>query len=274
VRARSDQLATEALAHRQVTAAHSAMMEERSRLARTREEFRQCIWCLYELGRQTGDLDNELRRLARIQRQWSHAKVNTEITGEPFPLPASISRGLLLAYQEAVENASRHGKAERIEIHCDFADRGLEISVVDDGCGFDVATDAPGGHYGLSGMRPRVERRGGGWTFLASRPHLANPEFPKYSDQPFNHARQPPSRVISSAPAVARGSAMNPGTSSPLSSKTFPIPSGPGIFETKSPNAAGSSSQTSTSIAAPAASSRINAGRGGMPPAAGIAYIR
>ena len=170
VRAQSDQLATEALAHRQVTAAHSAMMEERSRLAgemhdglqpmlsglsfyldaadsklkdspdggcrrgvgkiphasrRIREEFRQCIWCLYELGRQTGDLDNELRRLARIQRQWSHAEVNTEITGEPFPLPASISRGLLLACQEAVENASRHGKAERIEIHCDFSDSGL-----------------------------------------------------------------------------------------------------------------------------------------------------
>ena len=208
VRAQSNQLATEALAHRQVTAAHSAMMEERSRLAgemhdglqpmlsglsfyldaadsklkdslmdgadealersrtllvRIREEFRQCIWCLYELGRQTGELDNELRRLARIQRQWSHAEVKTEITGEPFALPASISRGLLLACQEAVENASRHGKAARIEIHCDFSDRGLEISVADDGCGFDVsaAADAPGAHFGLSGMRQRIERLGG-----------------------------------------------------------------------------------------------------------------
>jgi signal transduction histidine kinase len=208
VRAQSNQLATEALAHRQVTAAHGAMMEERSRLAgemhdglqpmlsglsfyldaadsklndsrmegvgealersrtllsRIREEFRQCIWCLYELGRQTGDLDNELRRLARIQRQWSHAEVNTEIAGEPFPLPASISRGLLLACQEAVENASRHGKAERIEIHCEFSERGVEIAVEDDGCGFDVssASDAPGAHFGLSGMRQRIERLGG-----------------------------------------------------------------------------------------------------------------
>jgi len=208
VRAQSHQLAAEALAHRQITAAHEAMMEERARLAgemhdglqpmlsglsfyleaadsklknglkidaddalersrtllsQIREEFRQCIWCLYELGRQTGDLDNELRRLARIQRQWSNAEVNTEITGEPFPLPASISRGLLLACQEAVENASRHGKAARIDIHCTFSDHGLEISVEDNGCGFDVATaaDAPGTHYGLSGMRQRIERLGG-----------------------------------------------------------------------------------------------------------------
>jgi signal transduction histidine kinase len=208
VRAQSNQLASEALAHRQVTAAHSAMLEERSRLAgemhdglqpmlsglsfyldaadaklgdsevegarealdrsrtllsRIREEFRQCIWCLYELGRQTGDLDNELRRLARIQRQWSNAEVNTEITGEPFPLPASISRGLLLACQEAVENASRHGKAGRIGIRCGFSENGLEIEINDDGCGFDIAaaTNAPGNHFGLAGMRQRVERLGG-----------------------------------------------------------------------------------------------------------------
>ncbi len=208
VRTQSNQLATEALAHRQVTAAHSAMMEERARLAgemhdglqpmlsglaffldaadtklvgplpegardalersrtllvQIREEFRQCIWCLYELGRQTGDLANELRRLARVQRQWSHAEVNTEITGEPFPLPPSISRGLLLACQEAVENATRHGKAEHIEIRCAFEAGGLEIVVRDDGRGFDVSSagEAPGSHFGLSGMRQRVERLGG-----------------------------------------------------------------------------------------------------------------
>jgi signal transduction histidine kinase len=208
VRAQADQLATEALAHRQATAAHAAMMEERSRLAgemhdglqpmlsglsfyldaadsklkdsrkecvgealeksrallaRIREEFRQCIWCLYELGRRTGDLDNELRRLGRIVRQWSRAEVGTKISGEPFPLPPGISRSLLLACQEAVENASRHGAAERIGIECDFSDQGVRISVADDGCGFDAAIvpQVPGPHFGLSGMRQRIERLGG-----------------------------------------------------------------------------------------------------------------
>lgn len=208
VRAQANQLAAEALVHRQVTAAHDAMMEERSRLAgemhdglqpmlsglsfyleaadsklkdghhedadevlersrsllsRIRDEFRQCIWCLYELGRQTGDLDNELRRLARVQRQWSHAEVNTEIHGEPFSLPASISREVLLICQEAVENASRHGKASRIDIACLFLESGLEISVIDDGCGFDVSAvpNTMGPHFGLAGMRHRIERLGG-----------------------------------------------------------------------------------------------------------------
>ena len=208
VRAQANQLATEALAHRQVTVAHEAMMEERSRLAgemhdglqpmlsglsfyldaadskfsaslkgeamdalersrallaRIREEFRQCIWCLYELGRQTGDLDNELLRLARVQHQWMHAEVRTEIEGTSFSLPPSISRGLLLACQEAVENAGRHGGAKQISIKCRFDDEGIEILVKDDGCGFVVsaATDLPGKHFGLASMRERVERLGG-----------------------------------------------------------------------------------------------------------------
>lgn len=208
VRAQSNQLVTEALVHRQVTAAHEAMMEERSRLAgemhdglqpmlsglsfyldaadskltarlmgdasdalgrsrallsRIREEFRQCIWCLYELGRQTGDLDNELLRLARVQRQWMHAEVKTIIEGTSYPLPASISRGLLLACQEAVENAARHGGAKQITLICSFNHGGIEIAVQDDGCGFVVAEaqGLPGNHFGLASMRQRIERLGG-----------------------------------------------------------------------------------------------------------------
>lgn len=218
VRKQANQLASDALAHQQVTAAHVAMMEERSRLAgemhdglqpmlsglsfyleaadaklgesslvgveealgrsrtllgRIREEFRQCIWCLYEMGRQTGGLDNELLRLARVQRQWSHAEINTEIMGEPFPLPASISRGLLLACQEAVENATRHGHASLVEIHCAFQPVALEVVVTDNGCGFDVemASEAPGSHFGLSGMRQRIERLGGQLNVVSSPDH-------------------------------------------------------------------------------------------------------
>jgi signal transduction histidine kinase len=208
VRAQSHQLASEALAHRQITAAHSAMMEERSRLAGDmhdslqpmlsglafyldaadtslkassadsghealdksrsllsliRHEFRQCIWCLYELGRQTGDLHNELLRLARIQRQWSHAEVVFHLAGEPFTLPPSITRGLLLACQEAVENATRHGKAKRIEIFCSFSEKEIEIIVKDNGIGFNVENHSPeaGEHYGLLNMKQRLEKIGG-----------------------------------------------------------------------------------------------------------------
>ena len=89
--------------------------------------------------------------------------MNTKIHGEPFSIPASIAREVLLICQEAVENASRHGKASRIDIACGFLESGLEIGVIDDGCGFDVGAvpNATGPHFGLSGMRHRIERLGG-----------------------------------------------------------------------------------------------------------------
>ena len=133
----------------------------RALLARVRDEFRQCIWCLYDMGRQTGDLENELRRLARVQRQWRHAEVRTEISGTPVPLPAVLARSLLLASQEAVENASRHGSAKNVTIHCRFLDDGLELEIADDGTGFDPAAATEGIHTGLAGMKQRIERLGG-----------------------------------------------------------------------------------------------------------------
>jgi len=42
-----------------------------------------------------------------------------------------------------------------------FERGGLQVEVHDDGCGFDPSLSAGNGHYGLIGMRERVEKLGG-----------------------------------------------------------------------------------------------------------------
>ena len=60
---------------------------------------------------------------------------------------------------EAVRNAHKHSKASRIVISGQV-DRAFGVcSVVDDGIGFDPEHE-PEGHYGLIGMRERVQRIG------------------------------------------------------------------------------------------------------------------
>ena len=54
---------------------------------------------------------------------------------------------------EAVHNAVRHGGASRIDIH--LAARPLELTVADDGRGFDASVRATGG-FGLTSMRERA----------------------------------------------------------------------------------------------------------------------
>lgn len=169
----------------------------RALLSQVREEFRQCIWCLYELGRSSGDLEVELRRLVRVQQPWQNLDLQVEITGAAVPLSASITRGLVLACREAVENATRHGQASHVKIACCFAGAEVQMEISDNGKGFDVQSvrNPTSGHFGLSGMRQRIERLDGTLDVsstpgvgtriairLPHQAHVGNPEIPSGAD--------------------------------------------------------------------------------------------
>jgi signal transduction histidine kinase len=100
----------------------------------------------------------------------------------------SLARELLMVIREAVYNGALHGRPQRIQIKLVYSRDELSSSVTDDGCGFDPAKRSEGGqHYGIEGMRERVERMGGrigivsvparGTTvsFSVRRSHLQSP---------------------------------------------------------------------------------------------------
>jgi signal transduction histidine kinase len=59
--------------------------------------------------------------------------------------------------REAVSNAVRHGKAERVWVRLTQAGSERHLSIQDDGVGFDFpATEAAGVGYGLVSMRDRA----------------------------------------------------------------------------------------------------------------------
>ena len=64
--------------------------------------------------------------------------------------------------KEAMVNARKHAEAQRVVIGLHDRDGGVEVSVADDGRGFDLDTsqDRPG-HLGLSSMRGRAAIAGG-----------------------------------------------------------------------------------------------------------------
>ncbi|MCE9632236.1 MAG: sensor histidine kinase [Planctomycetia bacterium] len=92
--------------------------------------------------------------------------------GQALPaIPNMMAGNLLLVLQEAMHNAARHARPQRIDvlIRCGPADDVLEMVVTDDGQGFDehaVARPAQG-HFGLHVMRERVERLGGRLEMIA-----------------------------------------------------------------------------------------------------------
>src|SRR5207253_7900896 len=72
---------------------------------------------------------------------------------------AEDRRNLLLAAKEALNNAARHSLASEVSIRAVAFDSNFQLSIEDNGRGFDPAKP-PAGH-GLPNMRARVESAGG-----------------------------------------------------------------------------------------------------------------
>lgn len=83
----------------------------------------------------------------------------------PARLPAEVEVAAYRIVQEAVTNAVRHAGASRIDVTLRGTTDGLEVTVRDDGRGFDVDRSsrhgAGGRHLGLPGMRERALALGG-----------------------------------------------------------------------------------------------------------------
>lgn len=74
-------------------------------------------------------------------------------------VPAEVETTVFRIVQEALSNAARHAAAEHVSIRVARHDLEVEVSVTDDGRGFDA--DAPSLGFGLPGMRERVVLAGG-----------------------------------------------------------------------------------------------------------------
>jgi signal transduction histidine kinase len=73
---------------------------------------------------------------------------------------ADIETAAFRITQEALSNVARHASARRVDVTLTVSDHALELTVRDDGVGFDVQQVRPG--LGVVGMAERAELAGGG----------------------------------------------------------------------------------------------------------------
>jgi signal transduction histidine kinase len=92
------------------------------------------------------------------------------LDGHDLPaLPSRTQAEIIRIVQEALNNVHRHADATRVRVRTELAGVVAQISVVDNGRGFDPA-DVPPERFGLRGMRERAELVGGTLR-VESRPH-------------------------------------------------------------------------------------------------------
>ncbi|MBS1826610.1 MAG: hypothetical protein JST93_14940 [Acidobacteria bacterium] len=84
------------------------------------------------------------------------------VEGEPRRLHPMIRDEVYRMGREALLNAFRHSRADKVELEMKYQERSLTLCIRDNGCGIDpqILRSGREGHWGLSGMRERSERMG------------------------------------------------------------------------------------------------------------------
>lgn len=97
-----------------------------------------------------------------------HSGLQVHSVLEPVSLDENAELMVYRLVQEALTNISKHAHAREVWISLSLRDGLVDVSVRDDGAGFDTQVQATSA-YGLVGMRFRVEAEGGTLTVVSSR---------------------------------------------------------------------------------------------------------
>lgn len=84
--------------------------------------------------------------------------------------PSSVKHMLLRIVQESLYNAWKHAKATQVEVALSQNDDCLELTIADNGIGFDPAHVRPG-HFGLDSIRARARALGADLVFDTAPHH-------------------------------------------------------------------------------------------------------
>ncbi len=156
------QLAQRALERGDTSAALVALRAARSLAQDALDELRRLIRALRPIYLE--DL-GFLPALEMLVREIPSPPAEFRVSGEARRLRPDVELAAFRIAQEALANAVQHAGASKITVTVSFGERGLTLSVEDNGIGF-IPPDIPDtlthqGHFGLVGMRERATLLGG-----------------------------------------------------------------------------------------------------------------
>jgi signal transduction histidine kinase len=151
----------------QLAAGHVEIAEKT--LKSCRDDLRDCLWDLRSQALEEPDMTQAI--LKTLRPHTGESRVTVRFNVPRGKLSDKTAHALLRSIRELAVNALRHGKATDIKVAGALEGEHLICSVSDNGCGFDPVS-APGvlqGHFGLQGIRERVNALGGEFT-IESKP--------------------------------------------------------------------------------------------------------
>jgi len=147
------------------TAIHFQQVAEQSEKAL--KEMRLMLFQLRPPVLEEVGLVNALQqRLDSVERRVS-IETSLITTGDWSTLPPRLEEELYNIAQEALNNALRHAQAKSILVRLDYHQPLIELSVEDDGIGFDLATSSGG--MGIRNMQERAQEIGAAISLITAQ---------------------------------------------------------------------------------------------------------
>lgn len=141
----------------------------REHIRSTLSEIRKIIFDLRPMALDDLGLVPTIRGILDIFREQNGLSAEIAVIGKERRLEPHIEIGLFRIVQEALNNAVKHAQASSLRIRIEFAPAGVTALVEDDGKGFDfVEGEMPAGHYGIMGMKERVQLLDGKLTIKSA----------------------------------------------------------------------------------------------------------
>jgi two-component system nitrate/nitrite sensor histidine kinase NarX len=130
------------------------------------------------------ELGDLLRLLGNAFTGRTNIPAKVTVVGQGV-LPADVQVAIYRICQETLNNVAKHAGASVVEIYLKHEDSAIELSIRDDGQGFDPERTTSG-HYGLSMMHERAEAVGARLS-ITSQPGQGTELIIRWGQTPITH---------------------------------------------------------------------------------------
>ncbi len=147
----------------------SAQVDELKHLTRaSMDDLRRSLAGLRAPGLGERRLSEALQALIVDMGQRAHLEITCHVAEGANQLSPTQAETLWRVAQESLVNIERHAAARTVGLQLEIGSNSARLSIQDDGLGLPHDAEKQPGHYGLRGMRERVEGLGGILTLSSS----------------------------------------------------------------------------------------------------------
>lgn len=146
---------------------HPSLQRAEATISETVGQLREIVSDLHPLVLEQAGLEAALSAVATQASRRGGFDVHVVYEARPRPREERL---LLGAARELLTNVAKHARAGNVDVCCVERDGWVELTVTDDGAGFDAAATAErvaAGHIGLASQRARIEGAGGSLTIVS-----------------------------------------------------------------------------------------------------------